>query len=350
MLSTRSFALLLMLPKATAEISIDYFDSLRVDADLSTSITNSSANNLFAVTDVEENVYRLAQITAFLPFSDGFVLRDGIENDAAAVILAVFHFNNREMSPFLDVEDLSQCNIMLTSEMFDTQFSPINSTRLFTGILQREHSLETPIPAGVVGAYRSAVTSPLAILTGVNNIPHISYASTSTDFDVKEQYPIFGRTVMSSTGEAQIAVDYFYTVLKATHVAVLFVTDAFGSALQKAFQDAASQYGITTDSVAFSYSADPNGVEIRNAVASLKNTQFNLFFVIAFEPHYEPIMKAAYEQNLIGDDKLWLFDGFDPSSFHKKLQYPQGKFAVKDDISRSLDLHSKFMLATHLRI
>ena len=325
MLSTPSFALLLMLCKATAEISIDYFDSLRLDAGLSTSITKSSANNLFAVTDLEENEYRLAQITAFLPFSDGFVLRDGIENDAAAVVLAVYHFNNREIPPFLEVKDLSQCNIMFTSEIFDTQYSPINSTRLFTGILQRENSLDSPIPAGVIGAYRSAVTSPLAILTGVNNIPQISYASTSTDFDVKEQYPIFGRTVMSTTGEAQSAVDYFHTVLKATHVAVLFVTDAWGSALQKSFQNAASQYGIITDSVAFSYSADPNGIEIRNAVVSLKSTQFNFFFVIAFELHYESIMKAAYEQNLIGDDKMWLFGSVDPSSFQRQLEYPPGK-------------------------
>ncbi len=54
--------------------------------------------------------------------------------------------------------------------------------------------------------YRSVVTSPLAILTGVNDVPHFSYASTSLNLDVKEQYPISGRTVTSSVGEAAVVL------------------------------------------------------------------------------------------------------------------------------------------------
>jgi Receptor family ligand binding region len=321
---TRLSCLLILLSTAvTAEIVIDFFDTLRNDPSLSTSISNTSANNLFTVTDSKGKEYRLAQISGFLPFSNGSVLRDGVENDGFALLLAILHFNNVGLAPFLDSEEISKCNIKLTAEMFDTQFSPINSTRLFTRILQRNNTLQSPIPSAVIGAYRSAVTSPLAILTGVNNIPQISYASTSSDFDVKEQYPFFGRTIMSSVGEAQITIDYFNKVLKATYIGVLFVTDSFGSALQKAFQDAASNVGITTDSFAFSFS-DADGLEIQNAVKSLKKTQFNIFYVIAFELHYEPIMKAAYDGGLVGDDKVWIFNGFDPSAFQRSLEYPSG--------------------------
>lgn len=323
MYATLSCLLIFLSTGATADVVFNFFDTLRNDPSISTSISNTSANNLFTVTDSKGMKYRLGQISGFLPFSDGSVLRDGVENDGFAMLLAIHHFNNVGISPFLDSEEISKCNIKFTAEMFDTQFSPINSTRLFTRILQRNNTLKSPFPSAVIGAYRSAVTSPLAILTGVNNIPQISYASTSSDFDVKEQYPFFGRTIMSSVGEAQITIDYFSTILKATHIGVLFVTDSFGSALQKAFQDAASNVGITTDSFAFSFS-DADGSEIQNAVKSLKKTQFNIFYVIGFELHYKFIMEAAYEEGLVSDDNVWIFNGFDPSAFQRSLEYPSG--------------------------
>jgi len=272
----------------------------------------------------QQEIFRLAQITAFLPFTDGGSLREAVEDDLAASLMAIHHFNNPQLSPHLTPQDLEGCNIKLTAEFFDTQYSPIDSTRLFTNILQRQHTLQLPAPSAVIGAYRSAVTSPLAILTGVNDIPQVSYGSTSTDFDVKEQYPLFGRTIHSSTGEAQVALQLYKSLLHASHVGVLFVTDAYGSALQKAFQDAASEENIITDSVAFSYSADLNSNEIRNAVTSLKNTDFRFFYVIAFEAHYAPIMTAAYEEGLVGDDFFWLFNGLDAAVFHRDAVFEPG--------------------------
>jgi hypothetical protein len=317
--------LMTLLSTVKAAYDLDYFDRLRTAPLLTTSAIKSPANEdrMWEVTTTEGETFSLAHITAFLPFSDGTSIREAVEDDLAATLMAIHHFNNPELSPHLTPEDLADCNIKLTAEFQDTRQSPIDSTRRFTNILQRQNVLSEPLPAGVIGAYRSAVTSPLAILTGVNDIPQISYASSSTDFDVKEQYPLFGRTIHSSTGQALVALELFQS-LGASHVGVLFVTDAFGSALQKAFQDTASEAGVVTDSVAFSYSADLEGREIPKAVESLKKTQFKLFYVIAFEVHYESIMEAAYEQGLIGDDYLWIFDGFDSATFHRNAVYPPG--------------------------
>ena len=63
----------------------------------------------------------------------------------------------------------------------------------------------------------------------------------------------------------------------------LYLQDAYGSALQKAFQDAANDAGLITDSVAFSFSADANGDEIENAIDHLERTKFRLFYVICFD-------------------------------------------------------------------
>jgi Receptor family ligand binding region/7 transmembrane sweet-taste receptor of 3 GCPR len=81
--------------------------------------------------------------------------------------------------------------------------------------------------------------------------------------------------------------------------------------LQKAFQDAANDAGMVTDSVAFSFSSDTNAQEIVNAIDHLKKTQFRLFYVICFENHLKPIIQTALDYKIIGPDYLWIFPGFE---------------------------------------
>lgn len=307
--------------------AVDYYDRLRTEPSLVQQVRGSNESNIFAVTDSQGDEYRLADISSFLPFSDGSKIRATVEAEAIATLLAIYHFNNPETSPILNAQDLEGCNVRLTTQFLDTQFSPINSTRKFTEILLRNHSLQRPLPTSVVGAYRSATTSPLAILTGVNDIPQVSYASTSTDFEVKEQYPRFGRTIPSTIGEASVAVSYFKN-LGAEHVGILFVTDAYGSALQKAFQDAAAEANITTTSVAFSFSASADGVEIPNAVKSLKGSEYRYFYAICFDSHYDPIMTAAANEEITGKDFLWVFPGLDKGGFQSYAVYPPGTILV----------------------
>jgi hypothetical protein len=204
----------------------DYYDKLRNRTDLTLEESNSTSK-IYRVTvnsAVENNTtYRLADLKTFVPFSDGKAIRQGFQNDAFTALLAAYHFNNPDLSPILTKDQVEGCDVRLTMELLDTQFSPIETTRAFTNVLQRRTDFAVPEAAGVLGAVRSAVTSPLAILTGVNDIPQISAASTAVDFDVTEQYPLFGRTVTSTVGEAEVALKFFQSV-KASHVAVIFVT------------------------------------------------------------------------------------------------------------------------------
>jgi ABC-type branched-subunit amino acid transport system substrate-binding protein len=302
---------------------IDYYDRLRVDPNLRQEAQGSNDSYVFRIVDEEGDQYRLADISSFLPFSDGIRARAGVEDTALGALLAVQHFNNPGKA-ILDIPQLQGCNVRLTTELFDTKFDPIGTTRLFTQVLRRDHSLDSPWPTAVLGAYRSAVTSPLAIISGVNEIPQVSYAATSSDFDVKEQYPFFGRTIPSTAGEAKVAVDY-YAALGATHVAILYVTDSFGSSLQNAFQGAAAEANITTSSVAFSYSAKENTDEIPSAIDSIASTQFRYIFAISFEQHYDPIMMAAYKKGLTGGDYVWIFPGLDKEQFQSNARYPPGR-------------------------
>lgn len=299
-----------------------------ISAPLQGGVGSVATNNITAYIDVEEETSptNLADIKAFLHFTyDGLSTFQGTENDAFAVLLAAYHFNNVDSSPVLTPDIVSQCpDLKLTVELLDSEFSPIETTRTFTSVLQRQYTLQAPPPAAVVGAFRSSVTLPLAILSGVNDIPQVSHGATSIEFDDKDQYPLFGRTVTSSIGEAKVAVEFFKSI-KSTHVAILFVTGAYGSALQKAFQDAANDANIVTESVALPFytdqgggtatgdSKDSNAVE--GAIASLKNLKYQHVYAIFSENALETIMTLALKQGAAGRGYLWVFPGLVVDSF-----------------------------------
>jgi Receptor family ligand binding region len=213
-----------------------FFDDLRVnlsDSDVESNITRGENSSIYEVTFLLEDIsatVRLAEIKSFLPFSkDGMALPVN-RNEGFGVLLALQHLNQMSekghpVATELVASDpaLSMCNIRFTMELFDGQFSPTVTTRTITAVMQREVSLASPRPTGVIGAYYTSETLPLAILTGVNDIPQISASATSIDLDSKEQFPLFGRTVTNTDGEATAAVRFFQT-LRSTHVAVLFVT------------------------------------------------------------------------------------------------------------------------------
>ena len=314
----------------------------------------------------QSSTVNIAEITALLPYtirhyqsdsgsaSEDSIPRPGVINDAAALLLAVTHFNNRIAPDILgplkpDVQKAyEECNVKLTTELLDTGYSPIQSTRLLTDVLDRPHTEQTapsePLPSAVLGAFRSASTSPTAILSGVSNLPQVSYRSSSTDFDNKEQYPYFGRTVPSSSSDAGAVVSYLQH-LNVEYVGVIFVTDAFGSSFQKSFQDAAGEVvpPIRTDSVSFGYrmELDPRDTitaddsdsdntskddEVRNAVSGLASTGYRYFVALVGEEHYDRIMREATQQGLTGPDYVWIFvGGVDRTVWQNLARYQEGK-------------------------
>jgi Receptor family ligand binding region len=200
----------------------NFFDLMRQSVDVVVE-SDLQISPIFLVTQ-DNTTFRLAELKTFLPFSNGTDLSNlDTYNDAFVAMLAVWHFNNVNKSLLLTQEDLAGCDVRMTMELFDTQSSPIETTRVFTNVLRRPRSYVEPPTAGVIGAFRSSESLPLAILTGINSIPQISWSSTAVDFDSKEQFPFFGRTVMSTTGEAAVALSLFQQ-LGSSHIAIIYVT------------------------------------------------------------------------------------------------------------------------------
>jgi Receptor family ligand binding region len=208
--------------------------SLSVQNDSAASIVTSPNSSIFEATlplfQNATTTYRLAEIKTFIAFSNGTDALPNNFNDAFAVFLALHHFNNMQESghPVLgdyitNHTNLLGCNVKLTMELIDSQYSPTKTTLEFTSLSQRKTSIQSPPATAVVGAQRSAETLPLAVLTAVKGIPQVSASATSLSFDTKEQFPLFGRTVTSTKGEAAAAARFFQSI-GSTHVVILFVT------------------------------------------------------------------------------------------------------------------------------
>jgi Receptor family ligand binding region len=229
----RSTAESASLPQPT---SPDYFDILRsnsTDGDVLMSVTRGKNSSVYKVVFAEEQAtvtFRLAEIKSFLRFALQGEFIPALVNEAFAVLLAMHHFNNMQERGHPILGDqvtsdaaLSSCDIRLTMELFDSQQSATVATQTFSSVMRRPQSLQTPPATVVVGASISSETMPLAVYTGVNFIPQVSASATSTIFDDKEQFPLFGRTTTNTNGEAAVAARFFHSI-GSTHVAIIFGT------------------------------------------------------------------------------------------------------------------------------
>lgn len=248
--------------------------------------------------------HRIVHLASFLPFLAG--TRVSSYDEAAAVLLAIYHWNHPATSP---IPLPTACNIRLTTAFYDTRLDPIHTTTLLSNILRDRQAF----PAAIVGAFRSAVTSPLAVLASVHDLPVISPASTSADLEDVEVYPTVARTAPSSVQEAAALADFLHTVWKVPRVAMLYVADAFGAALAREFQEYAA--GLGMDVTAVPFSARRPETSIPAAVQRLADLQYRYTVCITFPHTYEDIMTVAHAAGLVTGNHVWLFYGLDETTF-----------------------------------
>lgn len=253
-------------------LSPSYYDDLRIQIENATNTNNTNTNNnnqsdLLPLVTTDENstiyqvtlssnnetnedvTYRLVELKSFIAYTKNESNIVGAQNEAFAVLLAMYHFNNMvplQNHPLLGEQifnrvnsndeatsststnsndtTLSTCNVKLTIELFDSTCSPTIATQTIASVLERTASISVPQTTAVVSSSPTTVTLPLAILTGINDVPFMSATATSTGFDDKEQFPVFGRTVTNADGIAAISLKFFQSAIQSSHVAILFVT------------------------------------------------------------------------------------------------------------------------------
>ena len=306
----------------------DYYDLLRnnpallgVNATANLNVTFTSGSNVAFMQDPgwedeEPMSIRLVNFASFIPFAGG--ARMAAVPEAAVVLMALYHLNHPQEHPILSPEEFTDCNIRFTTDFYDTRLDEVHATKQMSALLDRPAGiLQEPLPAAVVGSYRSSVTQPQSILAALQDIPQISPASTSANLDDMEVYPYFARTCPSSDGEVAAIVDY-YVQLGISKVSILYYSDSFGAALQRAFQERANAIGLETNNVGFL-----GNENVPDAIAALKTFRFQHIFVVAFDNSYETIMEEAYKAGMAGGagQYAWMFYGLEQYAIHEAAVY-----------------------------
>ena len=260
-----------------------------------------------AVIRISENL-RQCHLMTLLPLSSTVVDEQGNQTRTpisfrvyieAASYLALKHFNDRDPKVIPKLNDhLIDCDVQLTVEMRDTQFSPIEAARQLQDVyLHMNHSKEDPLPFALLGAARSAVSQTVAILSGSYELPQISATSTSISLDNKEAYPYFARTIPSNAGDAKALILYFES-LKVTHFAVIYVQDTFGSEYHDCIKKDADERGMVIISAPYN---DGNYGSISDAIERVRNSQVKYIFGIFNPQSWKSVFQGAINAGILSN-------------------------------------------------
>ena len=165
------------------------------------------------------------------------------------------------------------------------------------------------LPCAILGAARSAVSVPMAIMNSIEGYPQISHFSTSTQLDDKSQYKLFSRVIPSDDGTTEAIILYLTQKLKITHFGVLHTDDSYGmgyvTSLQSALRKLAPEIVMHNAKIPFH---QPTNADIKNALAQLKSTNFRYFLaVINYETYSEIMTEAISEFGIAGPGYQWIF-------------------------------------------
>jgi len=271
--------------------------------------------------DEDEDIYQSSflvvphcHVVGMLPFSNSMFSSDisptALEH-ASSIALALQHLNTGDSSIISSLGNLreSSCSeIAFTLEFVDTEDNPgVTIDEVFNVTERTIEKYGYRTPCSFVGAFRSAVTIPAALLTGHKGYMEVSGSSTGTQLDDRDQYPNFGRTIPPDHENVIPIMNYLVNVLKLEYLAVVSMNEAFGNSFVESLQ-LESEKTIGSPRI-YRITIDSSGDGISAALNELKNTQYR--YILAVMPnmaYYDRLLEAAYNMGLAGKGTYqWFF-------------------------------------------
>ncbi|CAB9518280.1 Gamma-aminobutyric acid (GABA) B receptor [Seminavis robusta] len=229
---------------------------------------------------------------------------------AAAMMLAMSHLNSGNGSIIPELAQTPQTcpQLRFTMELLDSQLDERKAIDHVIGMVQRNDPKDQPLPCAFVGSYRSAVSMPTSIITGLQGYPQWAAMSTSSALDNPDQFPLAGRLNPSDDGTAVAAILFFQSI-QVQHLAVLHTSDAYGNAYVNGLIQAAAIHAPSMQILSVDLPFHASEEIIQRRVAKLKATGFRYFFGIIFDAvHYDPLMSEAVRQGIAGTgEHQWIF-------------------------------------------
>ena len=255
---------------------------------------------------------------------------------------AVRDFNERNGSVLEHLPDyLSGCAVNISVVPLDTQSSEAGSVNAYREISStcacEDVTRDVDI---IVGPARSACSTAVSLLAGIDEVPMVSYWSTSPSLSDRDAFPYFFRTIPDDSKIALAVAEFFRDITKHKIVSVLYVADAYGQAYQEAFLSAAASMEIIVRTHSFTFGDETS---IKNAIQNIKKENLRSIFMIAFDNDIPAIMRLAEDARILGKGYTWATtdavsaEGFDDvdASIKPKLHglvrmYAQGGIDINE--------------------
>lgn len=229
---------------------------------------------------------------------------------AVAAVETARQFNARNASFYPAFGSVGDCSLTLDATfVLDTMSSETGAVSAYTYFVDStdgtakdiEFDYRHPLRS-VIGPARSAEALPVALLGGLNEIPVISYWATSPDLDAA-RFSTFARTIPADTAMAA-ALAAVLGNYGWDKVYVLYVSDAYGTALAEFLSDECARFGFTPSLNAFE---EGNALAIEHAADVLAHADARVTVIIAFDDDLPAIAAAFEARGLVGAQRVWLF-------------------------------------------
>ena len=188
---------------------------------------------------------------------------------------------------------------MLTLSYFNQFYLAKQATQTMLNVL------ENFSPHIIVGTSSSSTSKPTSLISGVFDIPQISYWATSKSLDDTVNYPRFMRTIPTDDAVAFSICNFWYS-LGYTYAAVLYINDAYGEAFKESTVDHCIKSGME-NVLSFPFSEFESDYQTRSQVAKLAGTGVHVFLLVDYTRKFTVIMEAAYEYGILGEGHSWVF-------------------------------------------
>ena len=228
----------------------------------------------------------------------------------AAAHLAIQMLNDGDGSVVPDLRDLPQkCPIRFTIEAFDTGVNPNVVADSIQQVLGRTTPQEREVCA-VIGAEGTRTTTPLAMLTGLEDRPQLTPMATGSQLDDKQMFPLLGRLVSSDLGQ-MLPLVLYWKKMGVSHVGIVHWNDDHGNAIIRAINEVSTQHHPELVIVAAdipSVGATPEDLAV--ALDILEKTHFRWFYASVSAEDCLALMEQAMNKKLAGTgEHMWMFKG-----------------------------------------
>lgn len=246
-------------------------------------------------------------------------LGDSWKTVTVAALWAVQQANERPATnalvPNLTASGLAACPSLAVTlanrsrtvpSVHDTESLPrIATDRYLRGAYRPNVTCLFPDPAwdAVIGPMRSACSTPVAMLGGLQKRLSVSPWSTSPDLEDQAQYPYFTRTIAQDDSTI-LAIISWLQQNTWTRVGLLYIKDEWGSGFATSLAREFSSRSMELVSQSFN---ENDAASITTAVGQLASQRVRIVISLNFDTDFVTIVDAGIAAGILGAGHHWIW-------------------------------------------